>query len=121
MKIFVTYDGSTPADTAIDGLRRAGLPTQGVEALVMSVGEVWLPPATQDADESFPRHVPGLKESREYAEGVMQGAHETAERGAQIPKDQPGCGRIARRRGNGAQERVAQLQNTSRRHYEPIL
>ena len=82
MKIFVTYDGSTPADTAIDGLRRAGLPTQGVEALVMSVGEVWLPPAVEDAGESFPRHVPGLKESREYAEGVMQGAHETAERGA---------------------------------------
>jgi len=82
MKIFVSYDGSGPADIAIDGLRRAGLPGQGVEALVMSVGEVWLPPAIEAAGESFPRQVPGLKESRAHAEGVMQGARETAERGA---------------------------------------
>jgi len=82
MRIFVAYDGSAPAETAIDSLRRAGLPNQGVEALVMSVGEVWLPPAIDDAAESFPRHVPGLRESRQHAEGVMQQARETAERGA---------------------------------------
>jgi nucleotide-binding universal stress UspA family protein len=82
MKIFIAYDGSEPADIAIDGLRRAGLPGVGVEALVMSVGEVWLPPAMDGAGESIPRYVPGLKESRQHAEAVMQQAYETAERGA---------------------------------------
>lgn len=82
MKIFIAYDGSEPADTAIDSMRRAGLPGEGVEALVMSVGEVWLPPATP-GDDTFPAFAPpGLKEAREHAEMVMQEAKETAERGA---------------------------------------
>jgi nucleotide-binding universal stress UspA family protein len=81
MKVFIAYDGSAAADTAIDGLRRAGLPANGVEALVMSVGEVWLPPATTDDGESFPE-LPGLKESLEHAAEVMQQADEGAERGA---------------------------------------
>lgn len=82
MKIFISYDGSEPADTAIEELRRAGLPRDGVEALVMSVGEVWLPPATNDED-AFPTHAPpGLKEAREHAETVMNEARESAERGA---------------------------------------
>lgn len=82
MKIFIAYDGSEPADTAIDGLRRAGLPNDGVDALVMSVGEVWLPPPTTD-EELFPVHPPpGLKEAREHAELVMRTAQEAAERGA---------------------------------------
>lgn len=81
MKVFIAYDGSADADIAIDGLRRAGLPADGVEALVMSVGEVWLPPPA--SDESEPAHAPhGLKESREHAAEVMQQAHEAAQRGA---------------------------------------
>lgn len=83
MKIFIAYDGSEPANTAIDGLRRAGLPADGVEALVMSVGEVWLPPAVDDANETFPQDVPGLKAAREHAERVMQTAKEEAQRGAE--------------------------------------
>jgi nucleotide-binding universal stress UspA family protein len=43
MKILIAYDGSDCADAALDDLRRAGLPRE-VEALVMSVAEVWLPP-----------------------------------------------------------------------------
>jgi nucleotide-binding universal stress UspA family protein len=83
MKVFIAYDGSADADTAIDGLRRAGLPADGVEALVMSVGEVWLPPATSGDSEQFPAQAPpGLKEAREHAAEVMQRAHEAAERGA---------------------------------------
>lgn len=81
-KIFIAYDGSEAADRAIASMRRAGLPPKGVEALVMSVGEVWLPPATAD-DDSFPRiEPPGLKEAREHAEAVVQEAKEAAERGA---------------------------------------
>lgn len=42
-KILIAYDGSACADAAIDDLCRAGLPNN-LEALVMSVAEVWLPP-----------------------------------------------------------------------------
>jgi nucleotide-binding universal stress UspA family protein len=43
MKVLIAYDGSGCADAALDDLRRAGLP-KVVEALVISVAEVWLPP-----------------------------------------------------------------------------
>lgn len=81
MKVFIAYDGSEPADIAIDGLRRAGLPPDGVEAIVMSVGEVWLPPPNA-VDETFPGPAPpGLTAAREHAQSVMQQAQEAAERG----------------------------------------
>jgi nucleotide-binding universal stress UspA family protein len=43
MKILIGYDGSECADASIDDLKRAGLP-QNVEAQILSVAEVWLPP-----------------------------------------------------------------------------
>jgi nucleotide-binding universal stress UspA family protein len=87
MKIFIAYDGSEPADIAIDGLRRAGLPNEDVEALVMSVGEVWLPPATSGAD-TFPAHaLPGLTEARQHAELVVQQAREAAKRGSELVQE----------------------------------
>ena len=81
MKVLIAYDGSEFADTAIDGLQRAGLPAENVEALVVSVGEVWLPPPEPDqvADENFP---PGLREARERAAQVMEEAEQLAERGS---------------------------------------
>lgn len=82
MKVFIAYDGSEGADTAIDTLRRAGLPAEGVEALVMSVGEVFLPPATDDEEALPSSALPGLKRAREHAEQVMQTARENAARGA---------------------------------------
>lgn len=83
MKVFIAYDGSEAADTAIDGLRRAGLPINGVEALVMSVGEVWLPPAAAGG-ETFPAESsPGLKEARRHAEHIIREAQQAAERGSQ--------------------------------------
>ena len=48
MKVLIAYDGSESADTAIDGLRRAGLPTEA-DALVASVAEVWLPTPEHEA------------------------------------------------------------------------
>ena len=41
LKVFIPYDGSESSETALDNLRRAGLP-QGLEALV-AVTQVWLP------------------------------------------------------------------------------
>lgn len=50
MKILIAYDGSDYADAALDDLRRAGLP-RDVEALVVSVAEVWLPPPPPSSQE----------------------------------------------------------------------
>ena len=43
MKILIGYDGSNCAEAALDDLTHAGLP-ETVEAHIMSVAEVWLPP-----------------------------------------------------------------------------
>lgn len=42
-KILIAYDGSGCSESALDDLVRAGLP-ETVQALVISVAEVWLPP-----------------------------------------------------------------------------
>lgn len=44
MKLLITYDGSNSSDSALDDLQKAGLPEEGVEAVVISVAEVWMPP-----------------------------------------------------------------------------
>lgn len=44
MKLLIAYDGSRCAEAALDDLKRAGLPVGG-EAFILSVAEVWLPPA----------------------------------------------------------------------------
>src|SRR5688500_18443820 len=43
MKILIGYDGSDCSNAALDDLKTAGLPG-GVEAFIISVAEVWLPP-----------------------------------------------------------------------------
>jgi len=85
MKILIAYDGSDSAGTAIDGLQRAGLPAENVEALVVSVGEVWLPPTTHGEvlDDTSPLQAPsGLKGARERAAQVMEQAEHLAQRGS---------------------------------------
>ena len=83
MKILFAYDGSESADIAIDGLQRAGLPNENVEALVVSVGEVWLPPPDELAEDPAPSTFPpGLKEARQRAAQVMEEAEQLAQRGS---------------------------------------
>lgn len=84
MKILIAYDGSAGADTAIDDLLRAGLPSEKVEAEVICVAEVWLPPAAGDEvpDEAFPLQVPPqLQLAREHASRLMADGKELSERG----------------------------------------
>ena len=84
MKILIAYDGSAAADIAIDGLCRAGLPAEDVEALVVSVAEVWLPPPARDEvlDDTFSLQIPpGLKRAREHAAAIMAEGEGRAERG----------------------------------------
>ncbi len=44
MRLLIAYDGSPSANAAIDDLQKAGLPHREVEAVILSVAEVWLPP-----------------------------------------------------------------------------
>lgn len=74
MKVLIAYDGSEGADAALDDLPKAGLGND-VEALVLSVAELWLPapPLPSDVDESFPLYTPpGLKSAREHVEQVIE-------------------------------------------------
>ena len=84
MKLLIAYDGSESADIAIEGLMRAGLPSKNVEAVVVSVAEVWLPlPAQNEVlDDTFPLQIPqGLKHARERAATMIADAEEVAQRG----------------------------------------
>ena len=86
VKILIAYDGSESSDAGIDGLQRAGLPAEGVEALVVSVAEVWLPPPPRDEvlDDTFPLQIPaGVKRMRERAERLVGEARELAGLGAE--------------------------------------
>ncbi len=47
MKILIGYDGSDCSDAALDDLKLAGLPEE-LEAVVMTVAEVWLPPPPEN-------------------------------------------------------------------------
>ncbi len=87
MKILIAYDGSESADTAIEGLLRAGLSSENVEALVVSVAEVWLPLPARDEvlDDTFPLQIlPGLKHARERAAEMMGEADAMAQRGRKL-------------------------------------
>lgn len=65
MKILIAYDGSRYAEAALDDLGRAGLPDD-VEAHVISVAEVWLPPAdsTGEPDGTDP-YIQGIIAKRQ--------------------------------------------------------
>lgn len=49
--ILIAYDGSGSADSAIDDLKTAGLAVEGINAVVMSVAEVSLPPEPMSDDD----------------------------------------------------------------------
>ena len=80
MKILVGYDGSAGSEAALADLRRAGLPPP-VEVIVLSVADVWLPPAEADAPLSDALSVK-VKAARAHAEQIVRKARETAQRGA---------------------------------------
>ena len=82
MRILIAYDGSDCAEAALDDLQKAGLP-DAVEALVMSVSEIWLPPpppssfqilelaqavnVPADLSRVYAQGSPGLEESQSLA------------------------------------------------------
>ncbi len=54
MKILIAYDGSVSAESAIDDLKSAGLANDNVEAHILSVAEVWLPPQNGNGSDDYP-------------------------------------------------------------------
>ena len=73
MKVLIAYDGSEGAEAALSDLTRAGL-GKNVEALILSVAELWLPPPPPSAgDESFPAYTPpGLKSAQKHVAQVIE-------------------------------------------------
>lgn len=80
MKILLAYDGSEWADAALADLKNAGLGEQ-VEALVMSLADVLLPPPGDDASEvDVPEGVRlALKRAQQKLEEAKALAHRTAD------------------------------------------
>src|SRR5580765_8242724 len=93
-RLLIGYDGSAAADAAIEDLVHACLPPP-VEALVLSVADVWLPPEEAAGNRSTPRLSPpgvaggerafGGLDTDLYAKAraVLESSRTTAEQGAQ--------------------------------------
>jgi len=82
MKILIAYDGSEHADNAIESLVNAGFP-KSVDALVMSVADVFLPPPIKEED-MFPPHPPeGVRRAHEHAQHKLCETEEMAKRASQ--------------------------------------
>jgi nucleotide-binding universal stress UspA family protein len=85
MKILIGYDGSKDAEAAIDDLPACGLPKHGT-VTVISIAEVWLPPAdalendVADGADKYLEEV--VRESRERAERAVAEAEMLARFGA---------------------------------------
>ncbi|MCA1575338.1 MAG: universal stress protein [Acidobacteria bacterium] len=74
MRILIAYDGSEGADAALDDLQGAGL-GNSVEAIILSVAELWLPPPppSSGVGESLPLYTPpGLEGAREHVAQAIE-------------------------------------------------
>jgi len=74
MKILIAYDGSSCADSALEDLRRAGLPRQS-EAIVLSAAKLWSP-ALECAGVGEETFVEALPIILEKVESLAQRASE---------------------------------------------
>jgi nucleotide-binding universal stress UspA family protein len=97
MKILIGYDGSDCSEAALDDLRKAGLPQNGVEALVLSVADVFMlpspPPSSYEIVEAATEAEARAVDQRRYATNVqaMEAAEEFARRaGERLRNSFPG-------------------------------
>lgn len=83
MKLLIAYDGSSYADAALDDLKRAGLPAE-VEATVLSVADVWTPPAPELGSPVGPEWaVTAAKKARAQAMRAVEEARAIAMKAGQ--------------------------------------
>lgn len=79
LRVLIGYDGSPCADAAIDDLPRAGLP-KNVEAIVLSVADLWLLPDYETVQPTWPSTT--LRAARESVAMQVERAYNLAEAGA---------------------------------------
>ena len=77
MRVLIGYDGSASADALLDDLPRAGLP-RDVQALIVSVGEVVMPPSST-RDELVGRPVTSRLVTGSLAQAAAAQAQELKE------------------------------------------
>lgn len=78
-KVVIAYDGSAHADAALDDLTNAGLAGKEVEALVISVAEIWLP---LDGTKAGAPVSPGIQKQHDESAEVFAETWETVRRAA---------------------------------------
>ena len=77
-KLLIAYDGSTCAEAALEDLPRAGLPPV-LEAIVLSVADVWLPPGPPGGSPAVEALPPSVRKAREQAFNAAEQARVEAE------------------------------------------
>ncbi|MGH9791859.1 MAG: universal stress protein [Candidatus Acidiferrales bacterium] len=79
-RLVMGYDGSSFADDALEDLQRAGLP-KGTEAVVVTIADVYQPPAGEGSDRRVPDFVAdAVKKARARAAQAVEKAREIAAR-----------------------------------------
>jgi len=80
MKVLIAYDGSSCAKAALDDVQRAGLP-RVAEALVLSVADVFLPPAASPPPALPTQVAAAVQQARTWATTELAEAHTLAQQG----------------------------------------
>ena len=82
-RLLIAYDGSPCAEAVIEDLAKAGLPTE-LEAVVISVADVWLPSNPDQPQPAFPSTTPeAVRKAREQALAALESAKAMAARAAE--------------------------------------
>ncbi|MEW6733971.1 MAG: universal stress protein [Acidobacteriota bacterium] len=90
MKILIGYDGSESGKAMLRDLHRAGLPSQ-LEAHIITVADIWIPPAQWDDESIHPELAEGIaKKARQRVIHYLEEAQALAtEAGNQLQTDFP--------------------------------
>ncbi len=91
MKLLIAHDGSDGAERRLQDLKRAGLASD-LEAVVLTVADVWMPPAREPADPSVPKWlIDAGDKARAEADGAVNQARAIAKRATErLQADFPG-------------------------------
>src|SRR5437867_10825467 len=82
-RLLIGYDGSPCAQAALDDLPCAGLPKE-LEALILSVADVWLPTDSGPPQPDVPRSLSGVgRKARQQALEALEASRRLAARGAE--------------------------------------
>lgn len=79
MKLLIAYDGSEAAEAALDDLTRAGL-AETVEAAVITVADVFLPPPLDEEESRALYDSPAVRKAHEHATDELKKATAMSER-----------------------------------------